>query len=148
MAMKPKSSAPPATPARAKTRAQPPKPAPERPTADPSNNLLTKLEAVEKALSGLQPLAAQMQALASQLERLQATLSDQTRAPTKANPAAPAKSRRATPPPNDDASGRDPGDAVPPGVAVGQPAPVAGKDKKVLDALETLPKRRSRRTTK
>ena len=46
----------------------------------------------------------------------------------------------------DDAFGRDrdPGDAAPPGVAVQSPAPFSKDDKKALNALANLPKRRRR----
>lgn len=40
---------------------------------------------------------------------------------------------------------RDPGDAVPPGVAVQSPVPLAPGDKSVLRELERLPKRAPRR---
>ena len=39
---------------------------------------------------------------------------------------------------------RDPGDAVPPGVAATTPTPLTGTDKAVLHTLEDLPKRTGR----
>ena len=43
---------------------------------------------------------------------------------------------------------RDPGDAVPPGVAVQEPVPMTPEDKKVRRALERLPRRASPRKGK
>ena len=159
MTTKPKSTTPSRKPpARAKTRPQPPKPAPEQAAANPAvdplyETLLTRLNAIENGLAGLQPLATRMQALSDQIEQLQATLTDQAHATAK--PAAADKPRRAKAPSRaaSDTGGapgreRDPGDAVPPGVAVKSPAPVAGEDKKILDNLKAIPKRRGRRPAK
>ncbi len=159
MAIKPKSTTRSKKPSvRAKTPPQPPKPAPGQAAANPAadplyETLLTRLNAIENGLADLQPLATRMQSLSDQIEQLQATLTDQ--APATAKPASPDKPRRSKAPSraafdNDGApaSKRDPGDAVPPGVAVKSPTPVAGDDKKILDALKAIPKRRGRRPAK
>jgi hypothetical protein len=41
----------------------------------------------------------------------------------------------------------DPGDSVPPGVAVQDPAPLTASDKKVRNALERMPRRRRGEST-
>ena len=129
---------------------------------------MARLDAIADALTGLKPLPAAVQALAGRLEEVVSRVPDANQGapePTALMPdqdGGPKQARRRSPrraattsmlqptsganasENGDDAFDRDPGDAVPPGVAVPSPAPLSKDDKKALDALANLPKRRRR----
>ena len=130
---------------------------------------MARLDAIADALTGLKSLPAAVQALAGRVEDVAsrvpdanqgvlepaALMPDQDDGPKPARRQGPRRAATtsmlqptsgadASENGDEDAFDRDPGDAVPPGVAVPSPAPLSKDDKKALDALANVPKRRRR----
>lgn len=92
--------------------------------------VMARLEDLGRGLGGIAQLRADVQGLSRRIDDLAALVAGQGQAPAaSAAPAAPE---------------RDPGDAVPPGVAVQDPAPLTPGDEAVLHTLEEMPKRAAR----
>ena len=107
---------------------------PDRGSGPAPDALTARLDAIAQGLAELPGLRAEVRALGERVEQLAAVMIGQGRVGVNVETPLPPAGR-------DD---RDPGDAVPPGVAVQSPASLTGNDAAVLHRLEGLPTRRGR----